>query len=261
MSKQRNEDGNMTKRNTSSKVILIAAAALMLMASAAIAAPNDSQVGAVVQLRGKASIQRAASTSGANLKDAIQLRDIVETSDSSRAKLLFIDDSILTLGPKSKANIEQFVYSKEQGGASIFNLLEGNMRAVVGKTKFEVHTSTTVAAARGTIINFETGIDANGVPYTVIICLEGSVVIRSTDPNVPGFITISAGQMVTMTQGAPIPEPQAAPEGAGGGETKTLAGDIVETTTAIIEDSGAMPPVELEPAAATTPVAIEIVFP
>ena len=253
----------MTKRNTLYAVILISAAAMMLLASVAMAAaPSESQVGAVVQLRGKASIQRASSSLGASLKDPIELRDIVETGDASRAKLLFIDDSILTLGAKSKANIEQFVYSKDQGGASIFNLLEGNMRAVVGKTKFEVHTSTTVAAARGTIINFETGIDANGVPYTIVICLEGSVVIRSTDPNVPGFITISAGQMVTMTQGAPIPEPQQAPEGSnGGGETKTLAGDIVETTTAIIEDSGAMPPVELEPAAATTPVSIEIVFP
>lgn len=254
----------MTIRNLSyaARLGLTAAAALMLIATFAQAAPEDSQVGAVVQLRGKASIQRESSSLGASLKDPIQLRDIVQTDDASRAKLLFIDDSILTLGAKSKANIEQFVYSKEGGGASIFNLLEGNMRAVVGKTKFEVHTSTTVAAARGTIINFETGIDANGVPFTTIICLEGSVVVRSTDPNVPGFITVNAGEMVTMTMGAPIPEPQQAPEGAAAGtETKTLAGDILETTTAIIEDSGAMPPVELEPSAATTPVSVEIVFP
>lgn len=245
-------------------MILGAALAIMVSmpaAEAKAAAESASEVGAVVQLRGTASIQRESNVLGASLKDRVQLRDVIETSDSSRAKLLFIDDSILTLGAKSKANIEQFVYSKEGGGASIFNLLEGSMRAVVGKTKFEVHTSTTVAAARGTIIQFETGFDANGVPFTTIICLEGSVVIRSTDPNVPGFITIKAGQMVTMSQGGPLPTPQNAPNGEAGGQTVTLAGDVIETLTSIIESSGAMPPVDQEPAAAATPVKIEIVFP
>ena len=39
-------------------------------------------------------------------------------------------------------------------GHRYFNLLEGKMRSVVGKTKLQIHTPTAVAAARGTVIFF-----------------------------------------------------------------------------------------------------------
>ena len=71
---------------------------------------------------------------------------------ASRTKMRFIDDSILTLGENSRVSIKEYIYSKDKGGKSIFNLLDGKMRSVVGKTRFEIHTPTAVAAARGTII-------------------------------------------------------------------------------------------------------------
>ncbi len=105
-------------------------------------------VGTVVAVKGKAIIDRDKRAIEAKVKDSIFFNDTVATLEASRAKMLFIDDSILTLGEKSKVVINEFVYSKDKGGRSIISLIDGKMRSIVGKTNFEVHTPTAVAAAR-----------------------------------------------------------------------------------------------------------------
>ena len=175
-------------------------AALWAVSTAQAAVSEKSKVGSVVHLRGTATISRAETNLSAKVRDTIELRDIISTGARSRAKLLFVDESILTLSSGSKASVKEFVSSREGGGASIFNLLEGSMRAVVGKNKFEVHTPTLVAAARGTVIDFTSGM-LNGKPYTTVTVLEGTVTVQSTDPNMPGTITLKAGQSITLFSG------------------------------------------------------------
>ncbi|HXX82219.1 MAG TPA: FecR family protein, partial [Thermodesulfovibrionales bacterium] len=133
---------------------LIVVAGALLLAGVAEAADN---VGSVVALKGAALIQRDAKPIEAKLKDGILLQDTVETKESSKAKLLFIDDSILTMAEKSKVIIREFIYSKDAKGRSIFNLIDGKMRSVVGRNEFEIHTPTVVAAARGTVFECEVG--------------------------------------------------------------------------------------------------------
>jgi hypothetical protein len=264
----------------------------LLVISSPLTAEAAKEVGKMVGLRGTALIQREGAAQKAIIKSPIELNDVVETKKRSRAKLLFIDESMLTLGPSSKASIEKFIYSKEGGGASIFNLLDGAMRSVVGKNKFEVHTSTSVAAARGTIIEFLVG-KTGGKPFTKITCLKGSVDIRSSDPNIRGAVLLGAGETVTVFKSAPVPKPQPAPivtapgkgtaqkkgaakkeggEGEGGAGDQgpmfggpgtgatfdDLVGDIV------VEDIGTevtQPPIEQEPEVGTTPVTINVEFP
>jgi hypothetical protein len=205
-----------------------------------------NEVGKVVGLRGTTMITRAGSDVEAGLKTSVELKDVVETKERSRAKMLFIDESILTLGPNSKASIEEFVYSKEGGGASIFNLLDGVMRTVVGKSEFEVHTPTSIAAARGTVIEFFVG-TLDGKPITRITCIEGVVDIRSTDPGVGGTVSIEQGETVTIVQSEPLPAPEPA-----------VIGEVYEIP---LGETPAVPPVELEPVVETTPVTVEILFP
>lgn len=128
---------------------------LFVGATGAVAAGLD--VGKVAAVRGKATIERGGSTIPASVNTTIQASDIVKTSADCRVKLVFIDDSVLTVGENSRLLVKEFLYSKEKGGKSIFNLLDGKMHSVVGKTKFEVQTPTAVAAARGTVIYFEVG--------------------------------------------------------------------------------------------------------
>jgi hypothetical protein len=243
------------------------------------------EVGAVVNLRGTANILRDTGSLIAKLKDPVHLKDTIATMSRSRAKLLFIDESMLTIGSDSRASIEKFVYSKEEGGVSIFNLLDGKMRSVVGKTAFEVHTPTTVAAARGTVIYFLVG-KTKGVPFTKITCLEGTVFIRSVDPSIVGIVELKAGQTMTVVKNQPLPRPKRAPvkkisekkkeeaaaeeEAAEEGATEEEAAEsFVEegTTEEPFGDEGpitmaipALPPIELEPEV-ITPVNINVSFP
>jgi FecR protein len=117
----------------------------------------EEPIGKVVAIRGKAIIERENVRLTARVNTGIRANDIIRTAEDCRVKLLFTDESVLTVGEKSRLLVKEYIYSKEKGGRSIYNLLEGKLHSVVGRTKFEVQTPTAVAAARGTVIYFEVG--------------------------------------------------------------------------------------------------------
>src|SRR5713226_2896099 len=91
------------------------------------------------------------------LREDVYFKDVIETQASSRAKALFEDDSILTVGENSRVEVNEFIYDPANNQRStILRLFQGKARALVGKlfaglgSRFEVHTPTAVAAARGT---------------------------------------------------------------------------------------------------------------
>lgn len=170
----------------------------------------EQQAGRFVQLRGSATIERGKAKISAKLKDGILASDTITTDAASRAKLLFIDDSVLTMSDNSKLVVKEFIYSKGEQGKSVFNLLDGKMRSVVGKTKFEVHTPTAVAAARGTVIYFDVG-RVNNQSFSRIICLEGNVQIRNVVPTITGQVTLTPGTMVVVKANEPPPPPAPTP--------------------------------------------------
>lgn len=186
--------------------LLIAAVCGGLVCALAGAASAEP-VASVVAVRGKATVERAGKKLNAQPKTGIELQDTVATAEGGRVKLLFIDDSVLTLAEKSRMSVDTFVHSRSDRGKSLFNLLDGKMRAVVGKTKFEVKTPTVVAAARGTVILFDTGM-LNGQPFTRITCLEGIVDVRALTaaPGTPP-VMLSPGQSMVVMSGQPMPVP------------------------------------------------------
>lgn len=184
---------------------------LFFLLVAAAKAGADQAIGTIVALKGKAVIERDRMVLDAKLKDGVQLIDTVGTKSASKTKMLFVDDSVLTVGENSSMVIKEFVYSKDGKGKAIFNLIDGKMRSVVGKTNFEVHTPTVVASTRGTVIYFETGIK-DGIPYTTVVSLEGEVGIRSIDPAIAGTVILRPGTMVTVMQHKAPPAPSPAPQ-------------------------------------------------
>ena len=173
---------------------------IFTVAVAAFAAP----IASVVSLRGKATVERGGKAIDLQAKLGIELQDTVATTEGARTKLLFIDDSVLTLAEKSRMSIDSFVSSRADRGSSLFNLLDGKMRAVVGKTRFEVKTPTVVAAARGTVILFDVTIK-DGASLTRVTCLEGVVDVRSVTA-APGTkpIKLSPGQSLLVTPKIPV---------------------------------------------------------
>ena len=98
-----------------------------------------------------------APATPAKFRDDVQFHDIIETQKASRTKALFQDDSMLTVGEHSRIEITEYVFNPQESRRSvIINLVGGKLRALVGKafaesgSRFEIHTPTAVAAARGT---------------------------------------------------------------------------------------------------------------
>lgn len=253
------------KAKTKAIGVFVALAALAVLLLPSITAA-EGEVALVVQLRGKALVERGGNTPfSAVIKSPIELKDVIETLRKSRAKMLFTDESIMTLGPESRASVETFVKGMdEQKGATVFNLMSGQMRTVVGKSSFEVHTPTVVAAARGTVIEF-TVAEVGGRIMTIVTCHEGTVELRSTDPSREGFLSLSAGNTVIIYEGDDPanlePQPTAGFEGAAEGagivtSIETEAIDSIHTPSVVIT-----PPVEAPPSERSTPVVVDVVFP
>jgi len=168
--------------------------------------PAADDVSKVVAVRGSAFIERDRKEMPARVNTGVLLKDEVGTGEASRVKLLFLDDSVLTLGEKSRLSVQEYVMKKDERGRSLFNLLDGKMRSVVGKSQFEVHTPTAVAAARGTVILFHAG-SKEGKRFTVIQCVEGIVLVSSASPRIQGSVTLAEGMSITVWEDEPLSSP------------------------------------------------------
>jgi hypothetical protein len=116
------------------------------------------EVGVITFVQGAVTLAHSQRPSApAKFRDDVRFHDIIETQKESRTKALFIDDSVLTVGENSRIEITEFVFNPHDSMRSaIINLVGGKLRALVGKvfaesgSRFEIHTPTAVAAARGT---------------------------------------------------------------------------------------------------------------
>lgn len=158
------------------------------------------EAGTIVAVKGTVIIQRDGKSIFAQLKDTVLSNDIIETKEESRAKMLFSDDSILTLAENSKVSIKEYLYSEEdKKGESIIMLIDGKLRSLVGNTEFEVHTPTMIAAARGTYFITWTEIK-EGIPHSGAAVLEGHVDVYNIDPAIIGVVTLQPGTMSSTAQ-------------------------------------------------------------
>ncbi len=125
----------------------------------ALLAIAEPDIGVFTAVEGKVSVRHAQSPDSDPAKrlDSVLFRDLIVTQKESRTKALLNDDSLLTIGEHSRVEITEHLYDPARSVRSVVvTLAQGRVRALVGKlfagsgSKFEVHTPTAVAAARGT---------------------------------------------------------------------------------------------------------------
>jgi hypothetical protein len=138
-----------------------------------VGAVEPEAVGTFTAVQGQVQMTQpgAAVPVSVKLSDAVIYKALIETQESSRAKALFLDDSMLAVAENSKVRISEQIYDPKHGKRSmVFNLLEGKVRALVTKvfqgqgSRFEIRTPTAVAAARGTyfVVWVEKGVAEQG---------------------------------------------------------------------------------------------------
>ena len=125
----------------------------------AAAADNADSVGVVVAVQGTVTIQPATMTPPMRVRqfDEVGPLSILNSQAGSRCKVLYTDDSLVTLGENSRLEITEQTY--QAGGdqrAFVAHLIRGAVRALVARSfegdnsTYEIHAGTSVATARGT---------------------------------------------------------------------------------------------------------------
>jgi hypothetical protein len=161
-------------------------------------------IGKFNEVRGDVSLTRAKKGIKPNVGYDVQTKDIVVTGDKSRAKLLLADDSMLSINQNSNVEITEFLLYKNKR-SSIISLRAGAMHTKVERfldpnSKFEVHTPTAVAGARGTAWLTLVELAAQNVAQTSIFALEQAVTVYN--PLLPSqVVTVAAGNFTVVAAG------------------------------------------------------------
>jgi hypothetical protein len=139
-------------------------------------AVHASEVAWVARINGNPTLQRAGKSANLQRGDALQRGDVIDTDDHSKVKVLFADDSILDIGPKSHVLLDEFILDADHRTVRL-QVLVGRFKIGVAKffgthSEYEVRTATAVAGVRGTILWGDTDLDT-------ICALEGTVAVRS----------------------------------------------------------------------------------
>jgi hypothetical protein len=88
----------------------------------------------------------------AKVPDGVANQDMVRTHEQSRAQLGFIDDTKMTVSPKTELTIEDYMYDAKNQRRAVMNVYKGAVETVVPNTvpkdQFIIKTPTATAGIR-----------------------------------------------------------------------------------------------------------------
>ncbi|WP_333653363.1 FecR family protein, partial [Dissulfurispira sp.] len=116
--------------------------------------------GKITKVEGRVDILRAGAVKAEPIKvgDAVNVGDILRTKSDGKAEITFIDQSVMSVGPKSRLGVDEYLYKPEgEKRAASLKLYRGRIGFQIPKpvypaegSKFEMKTKTAVAGVRGT---------------------------------------------------------------------------------------------------------------
>ena len=215
--------------------------------------PEAEKAGAVTAELPRGQIARKADTLAAKIGEEIFWNDIVQTSDKGRMRITLLDTTVLNIGPQATFRV---VTHNQKTQQSELYLIAGKMRARVkkgsdDKQKFSVKTDSAVLGVIGTDFFV-----AAASEETTVTVYEGSVRVRSSDPDVAGEQRVNAGQTLTIRKGEPPPPPRPAPlQQLEDSLRDTDVGPALPTPPAVETARRAAPPASAAPPPSTAPPA------
>ncbi len=158
----------------------------------------DSPVGQVAAMKNAVHVIRNDNKTPAKPLMPLTMKDVITTGINSRAKLTFSDRSMLNLGELSVLEVKEYHYNAlRKRSKSIYELVKGTLKTVVGRSDLKIHTPTAICAARGT--EFIIWIEKDGgTTLTGIIMIEGETTIRNINNHIKEAVTVRAGEMTRV---------------------------------------------------------------
>jgi len=142
------------------------------------AAPPTKAAGpaVVAQINGAPVVTRAGQSTPLQVGGALMIGDVVGTDERSKVRIVFADDSVLAIGPKTQIALDEFVLESTTRKSRL-RVLAGRFKIAIakfiaGSTDYEIRTPTAVAGVRGTILWGDTDLDA-------ICALDGTIEVRT----------------------------------------------------------------------------------
>ena len=118
---------------------------------------SELSIGKIKTLTGTVSVLRGSKEIILNIGDSIYQNDVLHTSADSAAGIIFEDDTILTLVPKTELAVDEYLFAPEKGGLSMFiRMLRGTasyISGIIGRQSPEsvkFQTPDAIIAIRGT---------------------------------------------------------------------------------------------------------------
>jgi len=159
------------------------------------------EIGSVVSVTGQAEIGRSGMWTPAAVGAAIQENDELRTGQPGRIRVVFRDDSVITLGDGSNLTIDRHVFDADQGKAeTLLGLLQGKINSVVSdyhhNTGFEVKTRNATAGVRGTefIVTYDADRD-----LTEVVGISGSVSVHGAFDPAASAVLVTAQELSAVT--------------------------------------------------------------
>jgi hypothetical protein len=178
-----------------------------------LATPAEAQVagqiaGKITKVEGRVDILRALAVKAVPVKvgDAVNVGDILRTKSDGKAEITFIDNTAMTVGPRSRLGIDEYLYKPdEQQRSASLKIYRGRAGFHIPRpiypaegSKFEMKTKTAVAGVRGT----EGIIHTDGVERVYV--KDGVIEFK----NPLGSVIVSKGEVGEVFAGrAPVERP------------------------------------------------------
>ena len=169
---------------------------IVLMAVISLSAATES--GKIAFVKGEVSLIRDNRVAPAQAGEVLEVGDVIKTGPDGRAKLLFLDETVMVVGKSTVFKTESYAFDKRAGKYDAqFKVAEGFFKTITGqigkvaKEKFALKTKTATMGIRGTIFGGEVAED-----YENIYCLKGAITVESggqTKVVESGFMTSIKG--------------------------------------------------------------------
>lgn len=199
----------LTDRNQRRGVLWRGAFLLLLFLSPAVGA-FAQEVGTVAALDGSAKIGRRDVWITAIAGAAIQRGDELRTGQPGHMRIVFQDDTVLTISDDSRVVVDEQVFDPDRGQThSVLGLLQGKVSALVSEyykrpgATYQIKTATAVAGVRGTefVVTYDPLDDR-----TEVAGLSGTVEVRGAFDRTGHGVFITAQEVTTVTRsGLPTP--------------------------------------------------------
>ena len=138
------------KRPSSARFQSILVAAVVLVCGSQVAWSAERIGGAEIVINIVQGDLGSGSITPVSQGDAVYQDEGVRTRVDSKAKIILVDQTNVTIGPSSIIKLDRFVYDgAKQRGKIVFNLAKGTCRLIVGDADKRSYTIVTPTAAIG----------------------------------------------------------------------------------------------------------------